>query len=172
MRDITGFSWQQNVGWSLISILAQHQHDEIDLGLRQELDWREVMSWYAVHGATFLVGVIVEQEPWSLDIGSGWHWDPGGYTSSRLSQRWTWDPGTGGSSHVSIAWRCDVDQWFIWDPGIRSQLRWATRLVHRSGFHEGKQSWGGRTIMSPFLFFIIVQSGWISRTGDGHPSCS
>jgi len=44
VRDVTCFSWQQDVGWPLINVSAQHQHDEINLGLCRELDWREVMS--------------------------------------------------------------------------------------------------------------------------------
>jgi len=35
------------------------------------------------------------------------------------------------------------------------------------GLLEGNQSWGGRTVMSPFLFFFIVQPGWISRAEVG-----
>ena len=31
---------------------TQHQHNEIDLGLCQGLDWREVMSWDYIGGTT------------------------------------------------------------------------------------------------------------------------
>ena len=87
MRDITYFSWKHNVGWPLINISAHHQHDEIDLGLCHVLDLREVMNWYAVDGATIMVGVIAHQEPWNIDTCSWWHWDPGGFVDDGFSQR-------------------------------------------------------------------------------------
>jgi len=118
--DITYSSRQQNVSWPLINISAQHQYGETDVGLCQGLDWREVMRWYIVGRATFTARVTAQQEPRSINAPSWWHWDPGGSTSSRLSQRWTWDPVTEGSSHVSIAWRRDEDRCFVWDPGIGS----------------------------------------------------
>jgi len=73
VRDITCSSWQHDVGWLLINVSAQHQHDEIDLGLCHGLDWREVMSWYTVDGATFMVGVITKQEPWIPDTCCRWY---------------------------------------------------------------------------------------------------
>lgn len=61
-------SWQQDVGCSLISISAQHQHGEIDLGLCQGLDWREVMSWYSVEGAATIAGDKAQLEPWDKSV--------------------------------------------------------------------------------------------------------
>lgn len=168
VRDVTCFSWQQDVGWPLISISKQCQHDEIGFGPCPRLDWREVMSWYVVGGETYTARVIAQHEPWSIDTPSWWHWDPRGYTSSSLSQRWTWDPSNEGSSHVLIGWRCDVDQWFIWDPGIGSQLRWATRLVYIFGFIEDKPSWGWRTVMSPF-YNLLHSTTSVDFQGRGWP---
>ena len=37
------------------------------MGLSQELDWREVMSWYAVGGATYAVTGTAQQEPGRID---------------------------------------------------------------------------------------------------------
>lgn len=95
-----------------------YRHSGTDLGLGQGLYLREVMSWYATDGVAFIAGAIAQHEPWSIEAWPSWHWDLGGSTSSRLSQRWAWDPGIGGSSHVWNAWRNDVDQWFIWDLSI------------------------------------------------------
>lgn len=102
MRDIACFSSQQDVGWPLISISARLQHDEIDLGLCQGLDWREVMSWYTRGGATFTAEVIAHQEMWSLDASSWRHWDPGGFANDRFRQRLIWDPGIEESIHGGL----------------------------------------------------------------------
>ena len=37
------------------------------MGLSQDLDWREVMSWYAVGEATYTVRGTAQQEPGSID---------------------------------------------------------------------------------------------------------
>ena len=37
------------------------------MGLSQDLDWREVMSWYAVGGATYTVSGTTQQESGSID---------------------------------------------------------------------------------------------------------
>ena len=89
MGDITGFSWQQDAGWTLISVSARHQHDEIDIGLCQGLDWREVMSWYAVDGASSTTDVITQQESSSIDAPSWWQWDLGGFVDDKLIEDWS-----------------------------------------------------------------------------------
>jgi len=38
--------------------------------------------------------------------------------------------------------------------------------VEMCGFLKGKQSWGDGICNVPFLFFSIVQIGWVSRVGD------
>ena len=37
------------------------------MGLSQELDWREVMSWYVVGGAAYAVTGTAQPEPGSID---------------------------------------------------------------------------------------------------------
>ena len=37
------------------------------MGLNQDLDWREVMSWYAVGGEAYAVRVTTQQGPGSID---------------------------------------------------------------------------------------------------------
>ena len=94
------------------------------MGLSQDLDWREVMSWYAVGGATYTVRGTAQQEPGSIDacwqaslhgasaIAKGsaqpepwdlgndwpwWHWDPGGLFVDWDRERLVWDPDIEGS---------------------------------------------------------------------------
>ena len=88
------------------------------------VDWREVMSWYAVDGPAYTVIGTSQQEPESIDacwwsspltasaIARGsvqpelwdlgndwpwWHWDPGGLFVGWYSERSVWDPGIEGS---------------------------------------------------------------------------
>lgn len=58
------------------------------------------MSWYAVDGTTFTVGVIAQQELWSLH--TRWHWDPGGFVDDKSSERLVWDPGIEGFVHGGL----------------------------------------------------------------------
>ena len=37
------------------------------MGLNQDMDWREVMSWYAVDGAAYTIRGTAQQEPGSID---------------------------------------------------------------------------------------------------------
>ena len=89
------------------------------MGLSQDLDWREVMSWYAVGGATYTVRGTAQQEPGSIDAcwqaslhgasaiarGSAqpepwdlgddcpwFQWGPGGLFVGWYSERSVWDP--------------------------------------------------------------------------------
>lgn len=116
-------------------------------------------GWYMVDGVAFTAGVITQQGPWSIDALSWWHWDPGGFVDNKFRRRLVWDPSIKESVHGKLTQEQSFTQWFVWDPSIGSQLRRATRLVHKLGLLEGKQSWGGRTVMSSFLFFFIVQPG-------------
>ena len=52
---------------------------------------------------------------------------------------------------------------FVWDPGIGSQLHRANRVAHIFGLLEGKQSWGGRSVIFPFLVSPTTGLGWTSR---------
>ena len=52
---------------------------------------------------------------------------------------------------------------FVWDPGIGSQLQRANRLAHIFGLLEGKQSWGGRSVMFLLLVSPMTGLGWTSR---------
>ena len=38
------------------------------MGLSQDLDCREVMSWYAVGGVAYIVRGTTQQEPGSIDV--------------------------------------------------------------------------------------------------------
>ena len=94
------------------------------MGLSQDLDWREVMSWYAVGGEAYTVRGTAQQEPGSIDAcwraslhgasaiarGSAqpklwdlgndwpwWRWDSGGLFVCWYSERSVWDPGIEGS---------------------------------------------------------------------------
>ena len=44
----------------ILVALAQHPQIRINLGLDQKLDWREVMSWYTVGGAAYIVIAIAQ----------------------------------------------------------------------------------------------------------------
>ena len=43
------------------------------MGLNQDLDWREVMSWYAVGGATYTVRGTTQQSQGALMLVGGLH---------------------------------------------------------------------------------------------------
>ena len=65
MTDDTGSSWQ----WGrFFSIPSRFQESRINSGFSQGLDWREVMSWYTVDGATYTVIDIAQQETWSSPL--------------------------------------------------------------------------------------------------------
>jgi len=108
------------------------------------------MSWQPGDGATLMVRVITQQEPWSIDTCSWWYWDPGRLVEDKFGQRLVWDPDIEGSIHGGLTQRHTITHWFVWYPGIGPQLHWATRLVHMFGLLEGKQSWGGRIFDVPF----------------------
>ena len=63
-------------GWPLISISAQHQYGETDLGVCQGLGWREVRSWYTVGRETFTAEATTQLEPCRINALFWWHWDP------------------------------------------------------------------------------------------------
>ena len=68
-----------------------------------------------------------------------------------LSQRLVWDPGIDGFVPSRLTQRHNITQWYVWDPGIGSQLHRANRVAHIFGLLEGKQSWGGRSVIFPFF---------------------
>ena len=53
--DVTDSSWQEGTGRRFFSTPSRFQESRINVGLIQDLDWREVMSWYAVGGASYTV---------------------------------------------------------------------------------------------------------------------
>jgi hypothetical protein len=63
------------------------------------------MSWYAVNGATFIVGAIQQQEQRSIDACSRLHWDLGGFVDDRFSQRLVWNSSIKVSVHGGLTQR-------------------------------------------------------------------
>lgn len=147
-------------------------------------------SWYTVSGVAYTVKATAQQEPWSIDAcwrtslhgaatiaGSSaqsetldfgddspwWHWDPGGWIDERCGKRSVWDPGIEGSILGGLTQAHSSIQGFVWDPGIGSQLHRANRAAHIFGFLEGKQSWGGSSVI--FLCLVSPMTGleWTSR---------
>ena len=127
------------------------------MGLSHNLDWREVMSWYAVGGVAYAATGTAQQEPRSIDAcwwssplrasviarGSAqsepwdlgddwpsWRWDLGGLFVDWYSERKVWDPGIEGSIPSGLTQVHSNTQRFVWDPGIGSQFRWANRVAH------------------------------------------
>ena len=76
------------------------------------------MSWYAVDGATFMVGAITQQELWRIGAPSWWNWDRRGFVDDEISRRLVWDPNIEGSIHGGLTQEQSVTQWFVWDLGI------------------------------------------------------
>lgn len=105
MSEATYFSWQWDRGRKLFSIPSLCQDRRIIIALNQGLDWREVMSWYAISGETFTSRSIAPQEPWRIDACFGWHWDPVGFVDDRFNQILAWDPGIKGSVHGGLTQR-------------------------------------------------------------------
>ena len=64
---ITNFSWQEGIGRRFFSTPSRFQESRINVGLSRDLDWREVMSWYAVRGAAYTIRGTTQQEPGSID---------------------------------------------------------------------------------------------------------
>ena len=107
------------------------------MGLSQDLDWREVMSWYTVDGTTYTVTDTAQQGSWSSplrasviargsaqseswDLGDywpWWRWDPEGLLVGWYRERSVWDPGIERSLHIRVMQRIGRFQWRIWDPG-------------------------------------------------------
>ena len=104
--------------------IRQHQHSRSipciginALDPSHRMDWKEIMNWNSIDGMIPrripLAKSILQLGPLVIDSvgglswfhnlevrGSRWHWDPDGFTGSRLSQRWTSDLGIKGSSYV------------------------------------------------------------------------
>ena len=139
--DVTDPSWQEGTGCCYFRTPSQFQESRISIGLSQDLDWIEVMSRYAVGGATYAVTSAAQQEPESIDAcwwssplkalaiardsaqpkpwdlgddGPWWRWDPRGLL---VGERSVWDPGIERSLHVRGKQRSERFQWRIWDPG-------------------------------------------------------
>ena len=92
------------------------------MGLSQDLDWREVMSWYTVDGTTYTVTDTVQQvscsspfrasivawgsaqsKLWDLgDYWPWWRWDPRGFLVGWYRERSVWDPGIERFLHIRI----------------------------------------------------------------------
>ena len=83
-----------------------------------------------------------------------WHWDPGGLFDDRYNERSFWDPDIEGSVPGDLTQEHSSTHGFVCDPGIASQLHRANRVAHIFGLLEGKQSWGGRSVI--FLFFGVT----------------
>ena len=64
--DVTDSSWQEGTGCRYFRTPSRFQESRISMGLSQELDWREVMSWYAVGGAAYAVTGTAQQELGSM----------------------------------------------------------------------------------------------------------
>ena len=104
--DVTDSSWQEGTGRRFFSTPSRFQGSRINVGLSQDLDWREVMSWYTVDGTTYIVTDTAQQESWSSPLrasviakgnaqseprGLGndwpsWHGDPGGLFDDRYNE--------------------------------------------------------------------------------------
>ena len=67
IADVTDSSWQWGPGHHFFSSPSRFQESRINMGLSQDLDWREVMSWYAVGGEAYTVRGTTQQEPGSID---------------------------------------------------------------------------------------------------------
>ena len=53
--DVTDSGWQEGTSRRFFSTPSQFQESRISVGLSQDLDWREVMSWYTVDGTAYTV---------------------------------------------------------------------------------------------------------------------
>ena len=53
--DVTDSSRQGDPGHHFFITPSRFQEGRINMGLSQDLDWREVMSWYAIGGADYKV---------------------------------------------------------------------------------------------------------------------
>lgn len=95
VRDTACFSWQWDASQQLFNIPTQHWQSRIGIGLCQGLDWREVMNWYSIDGATSTTKDRSQLEPWdtSADDWPWRHWDPGGSVDGRTCQSLIWDLG-------------------------------------------------------------------------------
>ena len=53
--DVTDPRWQEGTDSHYFRTPSQFQESRISMGLSQDVDWREVMSWYAVGEAAYAV---------------------------------------------------------------------------------------------------------------------
>ena len=53
ITEVIDSSWQGGTGHHFFSTPSRFQESRISMGLSQDLDWREMMSWYAVGGAAY-----------------------------------------------------------------------------------------------------------------------
>ena len=73
------------------------------MGLSQDLDWREVMSWYAVGGAAYTVRGTTQKEPRSINA----YWRSSPLRASVIAR----------GSAQSEPWDLGDDwPWWRWDP--------------------------------------------------------
>ena len=104
------------------------------MGLSQDLDWREVMSWYAVGGAAYIVKATTQQKPQSIDGAT--------YIVRAMTQQEPWriDACWRSSPHGAVAIvRCTVQfeirdlgddwPWWRWDPRGLFDDRYSERSV-------------------------------------------
>ena len=92
-----------------------------------------------------------------------WRWDLGGLFVGWYNERSVWDPDIEGSIPSGLTQVYSSTLRFVWDLGIGSQLRWANRVAHIFRLFEGKQSWGGRSVIFPFLVSSMTGLGLTSR---------
>ena len=101
-----------------------------------------------------------------------WHWDPGGLFVDWDRERSVWDLDIEGSVPRGLTQVHSSTQRFVWDPGIGSQLRQANRVAHIYRLLEGKQSWGGRSVIFPFLVSPMIGLGGTSRVRSRQVTCT
>ena len=82
------------------------------------------------------------------------------------------DPDIEGSILGGLTQAHSCTRRFVWDSGIGSQLHRADRVAHIFGLLEGKQSWGGRSVIFLFLVSPTTGSGWTSRVRSKQVTCT
>ena len=84
------------------------------------MDWRELLSWYSLHGAAAIARDSSQSKPWDLgDDWPWWRWDPGGLVDDRCNERSFWHPDIEGSIPGGLTQEHSTQE-FVWDPGIGS----------------------------------------------------
>ena len=131
--DVTDSSWQEGTSCHYLRT-SRFQESRVSMGLSRNLDWREVMSWYAIGGAANVVTGTTHREPGSIDAcwwssplrastiardsvqpeswilsddWPGWQWDPGGLLVGRYHERSGRDPGIERSLHIRVMQRSE-----------------------------------------------------------------